>query len=55
MTLKEYIQDYASPETKRLGEVLIASELNHIPNEKVRNIVKDNLENIVNGQRDFRF
>ncbi len=55
MTLQEYIQDYASPETKRLGEALIASELSNIPNEKVRNIVKDNLENIVNGQRDFRF
>ena len=55
MTLKEYIQDYASPETKRLGEALIASELDNIPNEKVRNIVKANLENIVKGQRDFRF
>ena len=54
MTLKEYLEDYASPETKRIGEALIATEMNNIPNEKVRNLVKSNLGNIVNGQRDFR-
>ena len=55
MTLKEYLMDYASPDTKKVGESLIQSELNHISKDKVRDIVKDNLVKIENGQRDFRF
>jgi 2-iminoacetate synthase len=55
MTLKEYIEDYASPATKANGEKIIQAELNHIPNEKVRTIAIKNLENIAKGQRDFRF
>jgi len=54
MTLNEYIEDYASPETKKLGEELIAREINNIPREKVRNIVVKNLEGIKEGRRDFR-
>lgn len=55
MTLKEYLMDYASPDTKKVGESLIQSELNYISKDKVRDIVKDNLVKIENGQRDFRF
>ena len=55
MTLKEYLMDYASPDTKKVGESLLQSELNHISKDKVRDIVKDNLVKIENGQRDFRF
>ena len=55
MTLKEYLQDYASENTIKYGENLINSELNNIPNEKVRQIVIDRLEKISHGQRDFRF
>lgn len=55
MTLKEYLEDYAAPETKILGEQLIHNELVNIPREKVRNIVIDYLEQIQNGSRDFRF
>ena len=55
MTLKEYLMDYASPDIKKVGESLIQSELNHISKDKVRDIVKDNLVKIENGQRDFRF
>jgi len=55
MTLKEYLEDYASPDTKLKGEALIAKELDHIPNQKVHTIAKDNLEKIANGSRDFRF
>ena len=54
MTLKEYLEDYASPETKKLGEELIEREINNIPREKVRNIVVKNLEEIKDGNRDFR-
>ena len=55
MTLKEYLEDYARPETKRVGEALIQRELAHIPNEKVRQIVVERLEKIREGSRDFRF
>ncbi len=55
MTLQEYLEDYASPETKALGEKLIASELSNIPNEKVRAKTIENLAAIQNGERDFRF
>lgn len=55
MTLKEYLMDYASEETKAIGEKLIQNELDNIPNEKVRQIAVDNLKSIENGKRDFRF
>jgi 2-iminoacetate synthase len=55
MTLKEYLMDYASPETKAIGEALIHKELDNIPREKVREIARDHLEKIEQGIRDFRF
>ena len=55
MTLKEYLQDYASEDTIKSGKKLINDELEHIPNEKVKQIVIDRLEKIQNGIRDFRF
>lgn len=55
MTLKEYLEDYASEETKKIGEALINKEVETIPKEKVKAIVKDYLNNIHLGKRDFRF
>lgn len=55
MTLQEYLEDYASPETKSIGEQLIKRELSNIPNEKVRAKTVANLASIQTGQRDFRF
>lgn len=55
MTLKEYLMDYAAPETKAIGEQLIQAELGNIPKEKVKEICKDHLEKIEQGIRDFRF
>ena len=55
MTLKEYLIDYASEDTKRIGEALIQAELQNIPKEKVREICRDNLAKIEQGIRDFRF
>lgn len=55
MTLKEYLEDYASPETKKVGDALIQKELNVITNPVVRDKVVDYLENIHEGKRDFRF
>lgn len=55
MTLKEYLMDYASQDTKAVGEALIDRELKKIPNEKVLSICRDNLKKIEAGNRDFRF
>ncbi len=55
MTLKEYLEDYASPETVNNGEALIAEEVEKIPNEKVKQIVKEHLDEMHEGKRDFRF
>ncbi len=55
ITLKEYLEDYASPATKALGEALITRELNSVPNPKVRDAAARFLESIAHGERDFRF
>ena len=55
MTLKEYLMDYASEDTKKIGEALIQAELENIPKEKVKEICKENLAKIEQGIRDFRF
>ncbi len=55
MTLKEYLVDYASPETRKIGEELIEKELRNIPKDKVRQIASDYLKEIEEGKRDFRF
>lgn len=55
MTLKEYLVDYASEETKAIGEALIQAELANIPKEQVRKIAEDHLKKIEEGIRDFRF
>ena len=55
MTLNEYLEDYASPDTRKKGEAVIAAELLRIPNEKVRAIAKEHLQEMHAGKRDFRF
>ena len=55
MTLKEFLEDYASPETKEIGEKLIEKEIDNIGKEKVKQIVRERLKKIENGDRDFRF
>jgi len=55
MTLKEFLEDYASPETKALGEKVIQEEINHILSDKVKGITISRLNEIHEGKRDFRF
>ena len=55
MTLLEFLQDYASEETKVLGEKMILDEIKNVPSDKVREILVKNLEQIKQGNRDFRF
>lgn len=55
MTLQEYLMDYASEGTRRLGEPLILRELEKITNPVVKEKAKANIEAIKQGSRDFRF
>ncbi|MBR7155224.1 MAG: [Lentisphaeria bacterium] len=55
LTLKEYLIDYASADTRQKGEVLIARELENIPNPVARKTAETYLAEIENGKRDFRF
>ena len=56
MTLTEYLEDYASEETKKVGYETIERELQRIPKEKVRAIDESNIRDIKNSnRRDFRF
>lgn len=55
MTLKEYLEDYASEETRKIGMELIEKELENIPNPKVKKTASDHIHDIAEGKRDFRF
>ena len=55
MTLKEYLEDYASPDTREKGIRLIQEEINRISNPKIKGIALNNLQEIEKGKRDFRF
>lgn len=55
ITLKEYLEDYASPETREVGLALIEKEMKKVPNDKVRQVATEYLTKIENGERDFRF
>lgn len=55
MTLKEYLEDYASDDTQKKGEAVIKEELERITNPKVKSIAAEYLKELHDGKRDFRF
>ncbi|MCQ2149556.1 MAG: [FeFe] hydrogenase H-cluster radical SAM maturase HydG [Bacteroidales bacterium] len=55
LTLKEYLLDYASPETRKAGEALIAGELGKIESEALRSSLCKDLERLEKGERDLRY
>lgn len=56
MTLTEFLMDYASDKTKKIGFELIEKELKKIPKDVVREKAKKNIDDIKNSnRRDFRF
>lgn len=55
MTLKEYLEDYASAETRSVGEKLIEREVQTLENAKIKETVEEDLIKIHNGERDFKF
>ena len=56
LTLKEYLEDYAENETKKIGYELINKELEKLNKDKnIKNIIIEDLVKIEAGQRDFKF
>lgn len=55
MTLKEYLEDYASDDTKIKGKAMIDKEVDNIESDKVKNIALEYLGEMEGGKRDFRF
>ncbi|MDO5567316.1 MAG: [FeFe] hydrogenase H-cluster radical SAM maturase HydG, partial [Planctomycetia bacterium] len=55
LTLSEYLNDYASEETKKAGAALIASEMARYSNEKIKPVLIERLEKTNSGERDLYF
>ncbi len=55
LTLKEYLEDYASPETKAIGEKLIQKEIQSLEDEKIKETVIEDVDKIEHGGRDYKF
>jgi 2-iminoacetate synthase len=55
LTFKEFLLDYASEKTKKIGEEIIKKHLGEIPNMKVREKTIERLKQIEEGKRDLYF
>jgi 2-iminoacetate synthase len=53
MTYLEYLVDYASPETKRVGDELIARLVKETGENGTRHLLEERLTKIRNGERDL--
>ena len=54
LTLKEYLLDYASEETRKVGEALIERRIHDVP-QRLRPVLRERLDAIDNGARDVYF
>ena len=55
LTFKEFLLDYASERTKKIGQKTIREHLRSIPNEKVRRATEERLKQLEQGERDLYF
>lgn len=56
MTLTEFLVDYASDQTRKIGFDMVQRELEKIPNDKVKEIARQHIAEIrASNRRDFRF
>jgi 2-iminoacetate synthase len=55
LTVKEYLEDYASPETRALGERVIARSVDEIEKDGLRCDVCERLVKIEDGTRDLHY
>lgn len=53
LTFKEYLEDYATEETKALGNRLINKELEKVEDETQKNLLKERLSRMEAGERDL--
>ncbi len=53
-TFKEYLLDYASPETKKIGEETLKKHIEQFKGEPVYDKILDMLVRLENGERDIR-
>lgn len=51
ITLKEFLEDYASPKTKELGERIIKEKITEVKNKNFNNIISE----VEHGKRGIRF
>jgi len=55
LTFSEYLNDYASPETKAVGEALVKQELERYQNEKIKPALITRLGKVNEGEHDLYF
>ncbi len=55
LTFQEYLEDYASEETREAGETLVEEQTCHIGRDSVRKTTKARLDRIKHGDRDIYF
>lgn len=55
LTFKEYLIDYADPETRAVGEETISKHLKEIKSEQIRKITEERLKQLEAGERDLYF
>ncbi len=55
MTFKEYLVGYGSENLKKLGQIVIDKELEKIPDEKTRELTRERLQQIEEGEQDLYF
>lgn len=53
LTFKEYLEDYASEETKKAGEALIRREVEQYDDPKRKKLLMDRLKRMESGERDL--
>lgn len=53
-TLKEYLLDYATPETRAIGEETLRKHVRQFEGDPVYGTIVENLKRIENGERDLR-
>lgn len=55
MTFKEYLVGYGSNALKKLGESVIEKEIEKIPSDKIKELTRERLKQIEEGEQDLYF
>lgn len=55
LTLTEYLEDYASEETRKLGFKVIKEKLSEMENSKIKSKLEEKLDRVLDNERDLFF